>query len=82
VQALVSHTRNTAEWKTGLSPRAGLGLIAAARGWALLSGRDHVLPEDVQAVLPAVAVHRLPSSGEQRTPDEIARVLIEAVPLP
>jgi MoxR-like ATPase len=82
VQALLAYTRNAAEWKTGLSPRAGLGLIAAARAWALLAGRDHVLPEDVQAVLPAVAVHRLPSAGDQRNADEIGKALIEAVPLP
>jgi MoxR-like ATPase len=82
VQALVAHTRNAPEWKSGLSPRAGLGLIAAARAWALLEGRDHVLPEDVQAVLPAVAVHRLPTAGDQRNANEIAQALIEAVPLP
>jgi len=82
VQALVAHTRNAPEWKTGLSPRAGLGLIAAARAWALLDGRDHVLPEDVQAVLPAVAVHRLPTTGDQRNAAEIAQAMIESVPLP
>jgi MoxR-like ATPase len=82
IQALAAHTRNTPEWKAGLSPRAGLGLVAAARAWALLTGRDHVLPEDVQAVLPAVAAHRLPTAGEQRSADEVARALIEAVPLP
>ena len=82
VQALMAHTRTAPEWKTGLSPRAGLGLVAAARAWALLADRDHVLPEDVQAVLPAVAVHRLPLTGEQRSADEVARALIEAVPLP
>jgi MoxR-like ATPase len=85
VQALTTYTRNAPEWKNGLSPRAGLGLVAAARAWALLAGRDHVLPEDVQAVLPAVAVHRLQAqgeSGEHRPPDTIARALIEAVALP
>ena len=85
VQAIVTHTRHAAEWKSGLSPRAGLGLLAAARAWAMLDGRDHVLPEDVQAILPAVAVHRLQplgESGERRTHGEIARALIEAVPLP
>lgn len=43
----------------GLSPRASLGLLAAARSWAYLAGRDYVIPEDVQAVLPAVVGHRL-----------------------
>ena len=87
VQALVAHTRTAPEWQTGLSPRAGLGLLAAARAWALLAGRDHVLPEDIQAVLPAVAAHRLQDHdggghGERRSSGEIARTLIEAVPLP
>lgn len=82
VQALVAHTRAAAEWPSGLSPRASLGLVAAARGWALLAGRDHVLPEDVQAVLPAVAGHRLAAPAEQRTADQMAHALIEAVPLP
>jgi MoxR-like ATPase len=82
VQALIAYTRNAPEWKTGLSPRAGLGLIAASRAWALLAGRSHVLPEDVQAVLPAVAVHRLPAAGDARSATEIAQALIEAVPLP
>ncbi len=82
VQALAAHTRSAPEWRAGLSPRAGLGLVAAARAWALLTGRDHVLPEDVQAVLSAVAAHRLAAAGDARNADEIGRALIEAVPLP
>jgi MoxR-like ATPase len=42
-----------------LSPRAGLALVAAARAWSLLEGRDHVIPDDVQAVLEPVCEHRL-----------------------
>ena len=61
VQAIVEFTRGAAEYVTGLSPRAGLAILRAARAWALLDGRGHVLPEDVQAVLPAVASHRLES---------------------
>ncbi|MDP1524280.1 MAG: AAA family ATPase [Rhodocyclaceae bacterium] len=85
VQDLVAHTRHAATWQHGLSPRAGLGLLAAARAWALLAGRDHVLPEDVQTVLPTVATHRLQVPGgaiESRAPEDVARLLIEAVPLP
>lgn len=82
VQAIISHTRSAPEWKTGLSPRAGLGLVAAARAWAHLAGRDHVVPEDVQAVLPAVASHRLPAAGEPLGARALARKLIEAVPVP
>lgn len=59
LQALLAHTRRSGRWAAGLSPRAGLALLAAARAWALVGGRNAVLPEDVQAVLPAVVEHRL-----------------------
>jgi MoxR-like ATPase len=80
LQALIAHTRHAPG--SGLSPRAALGLIAAARAWALLDGRDYALPEDVQAVLPAVVAHRLTRSGATNDADEIGRALIEATPLP
>lgn len=84
VQALAAHTRTTPRWHAGLSPRACLALLAVARAWALLAGRDHVLPEDVQAVLPGVIAHRLkPTDDSSRADaDAIAATLIEAVPLP
>ena len=66
VQALIGTTRNSPELANGLSPRAGLGLIAAARAWALLDGRDHVLPDDVQSLFPHVAAHRLHLAGDGR----------------
>jgi MoxR-like ATPase len=66
VQALLGTTRNNPELANGLSPRAGLGLLAAARAWALLDGRDHVLPEDVQTLFPHVAAHRLHLAGDGR----------------
>jgi MoxR-like ATPase len=59
VQALLAHTRGSGRYAEGLSPRAGLALLAAARAWAWLDGRDHLIPEDIQNVLPAVAGHRL-----------------------
>jgi hypothetical protein len=59
VLRLVDATRSQPQFALGLSPRASLALLAAARAWALLAGRDYVIPEDVQAVLPAVAGHRL-----------------------
>lgn len=59
VQALLAASRQDPLWAHGLSPRAGLGLLAAARAWAWLAGRDSVLPDDVQAVFPGVAGHRL-----------------------
>ena len=64
IQALVAATRHAAAFSEGLSPRGALALLQAARAWALLARRDHVLPEDVQAVWVPVVNHRLrPLSG-------------------
>lgn len=83
VQALVEQTRRTLDFQHGLSPRAGLALLAAARAWAWLDGRDMVLPDDVQAVLPAVARHRLRSAqgGGHALAEDIA-ALIRSVAIP
>ncbi|MBF0152859.1 MAG: MoxR family ATPase [Magnetococcales bacterium] len=60
IQSLLAFSRTSADFREGgLSPRAGLGLLAAARAWAFIGERAHVLPEDVQAVLPSVVGHRL-----------------------
>jgi MoxR-like ATPase len=59
VQALAQASRQSGAFAEGLSPRAALALLQAARAWAALEGRDHVLPEDVQAVLVPVCAHRL-----------------------
>ena len=83
VQALVLHTRDSAHFEMGLSPRAGLALLRAAQSWALMSGRTQVLPEDVQTVAPAVVGHRLRvvANGDARILDP-AQELIRAVPIP
>jgi MoxR-like ATPase len=79
---LLEATRN-GHFVTGLSPRAGLALLAAARAWALLEGRDMVLPEDVQAVFAPVAGHRLRQAGDGHPASPMAlQALLEAVPLP
>lgn len=59
VQALLHFSRESPLYQGGLSPRAGLALLHAAKAWALMDGRAAVLPEDIQAVLPSVAGHRL-----------------------
>lgn len=59
VLRLVEATRTQPQFAWGLSPRGSLALLAAARAWALVVGRDYVIPEDVQAVLPSVVSHRL-----------------------
>ena len=84
IQAIVEHTRRAPEFTSGLSPRAALGVLHAAKAWAMLEGRDKVLPEDVQAVLPGVAGHRLAPAheGARKRSSEVTTALIEAVPIP
>jgi MoxR-like ATPase len=59
LQRLLQETRQAGLFSAGLSPRAGIALLQAARAWAAMEGRDHVIPEDVQAVFISVAAHRL-----------------------
>ncbi|HEY0633741.1 MAG TPA: AAA family ATPase [Gammaproteobacteria bacterium] len=83
VQALLEFSRQSPHYQTGLSPRAGLALLAAARAWALLEGRDHVIPEDVQTVLPHVAAHRLqPASASQDRSCEAVVAPLRQVAIP
>lgn len=63
LQDLISFTRDSADFHCGLSPRAGLALLTAAKAWAYMDGRQAVLPDDVQLVLPSVAGHRLRSGS-------------------
>ncbi len=85
VQALAGASRQNHLYGEGLSPRAAIALLHAARAWAALAERDHVLPEDVQAVLVAVCAHRLrPLSGAQSQPRsgaELVRQLQQSVPV-
>ncbi len=64
VQRLISHTRRAGEFAFGLSPRGALALLQSARAWALICDRSHVVPEDVQAVLPSVVEHRLREAAD------------------
>jgi len=85
LQALLDFTRQSPQYRNGLSPRAGLALLHSARAWAFLSGRDLVLPEDIQTVLPAVVSHRLQPGDEHSASlagSEQARILLESVALP
>ncbi|OFZ66009.1 MAG: AAA family ATPase [Betaproteobacteria bacterium RBG_16_56_24] len=84
VQAILRYTREAARYTHGLSPRAGLALLSAARAWALLDERDAVIPEDVQVVLPGVVSHRLQVVGEyaKQNSDALVRELVEAVAIP
>ncbi len=84
VQAILAHTRRATQFASGMSPRAGLALLNAARAWAFLDGRSAVLPEDVQTVFAAVAGHRLVPAAGDGTGDgeEAARRVIAAVAIP
>jgi len=83
LQALIQATRSGAWFVEGLSPRAGIAVLRAARARALLGGRDYVAPDDVQYVLPQTIAHRLvPVPGAGRGRREQVRAMVEAVPLP
>jgi MoxR-like ATPase len=82
VQAIVAYTRRTPDYVAGLSPRAALALVHAARAWALLEGRDKVIPEDVQAILPGVAAHRLRPAHDAARRVDVGAQLLAAVPIP
>ena len=84
LQALLDHSRHCGRYRTGLSPRAGLGILRAAQAWALLHGREAVLPEDLQAVFGPCAGHRLHLSGDQDGRARSVQVaeLLEEVAIP
>ena len=82
VQALLAASRAHADIRVGLSPRAGLAMLSAARAYALLLGRGYCVPEDIQAVFAASAGHRLiPSGTGNRSRDELAAALLTQVPV-
>jgi MoxR-like ATPase len=84
VQALVRASRDGSQFLAGLSTRAAISLLRAAQAWAYLHGHAGVLPEDLQSVLPSVVGHRLRprEATDLRGPTELARALLEAVPIP
>lgn len=80
VQRLLDATRTDDRFVAGLSPRAGVGLLKASRAWALISGRDYVVPEDIQAVWAAVAEHRL-SARQGGSVSAMTQSLLQSVPV-
>jgi len=83
VQDLIAATRSGAWFVQGLSPRAGIAVLRAAKAQSLLSGRDYVAPDDVQAILPQTIAHRLiPVDSAARGAEEQVRAMLAAVPLP
>jgi MoxR-like ATPase len=81
VQGLLAESRRHRGVRVGLSPRAGLALLRGSRAVALLTGRDHALPEDVQALFVEVAAHRLVPEAEAGTRDALAASILKAVPV-
>ncbi|MCS4280507.1 MoxR-like ATPase [Stenotrophomonas rhizophila] len=79
VQALLARSRQHAGVRVGLSPRAGLALLRAAKAHALLLGRAHVVPEDVQTLFVAVAGHRLVPEAEASNGPALARAILQTV---
>ncbi len=83
VQDLIAATRSGRWFLQGLSPRAGIALVRAAKAQALLAGRDYVAPDDVQVVLPQTIAHRMvPVADAGRGAVEQVRAMVAAVPLP
>ena len=82
VQAIVEHTRRSPDYVAGLSPRAALALVHCSRAWALLEGRDKVIPEDVQAIVSGVATHRLRPAHDSGRRVDVGAQLLAAVPIP
>jgi MoxR-like ATPase len=80
LQSLIAATRSGQWFVEGMSPRAGIAVLRAARARALIAGRDHVTPDDLQALLPQTIAHRLvPVPGAGRGRREQVRAMIDAV---
>jgi MoxR-like ATPase len=83
VQALLAETRSSRWFETGLSPRAGIALLRCARAYAFLGNRDFVTPEDIKAVFPSLARHRMTvPHGMETTVDEQVSAMLKQVEIP
>jgi len=83
IQDILAFTRSSAHFHMGLSPRAGMAITQAARSWSYISGRDYVLPEDVQKIMPWVVGHRLRSGEDlEEIPRQRLVSMLSEVPIP
>lgn len=83
VQRLIHATRNPGLFVYGISPRAGLAIIQASRAWALMDGRNHAEPGDIQAVFAVIAEHRLtPAEQHSRPTSDLVAELLDQIPIP
>ena len=78
IYRLVEFTRIQSGANHGLSPRAAMALLHAAKSWALIEGRNHVIPDDIQAVFPSVAEHRI-SGGQSHTDNPLSQNILKTV---
>jgi len=83
VQDILAFTRTSTHFHIGLSPRAGMAITQAARSWSYISGRDYILPEDVQKILPWVVGHRLRAKENlEEIPRQRLATILAEVPIP
>ncbi len=82
LQNIVEYTRNHNAFDMGVSPRGALALLHCSKSWAYLSGRLHVLPEDIQAVLPSILKHRLNSTSIENHELNPYEEIIKKIPIP
>lgn len=82
LQAILEYSRQSPHYRIGLSPRAGLAILHCAKAWALMHGRQFLVPEDVQTILPGVIGHRLASLTEQQGTQDLVHRLIDEVAIP
>ena len=84
VQDILQETRSNTNFRSGLSPRAGLALLKTSRSWAFLQGRDYVIPEDVQATMPYIVRHRLTLKDTLSPAGHLEQIkaILEQVPIP
>lgn len=82
VQDLLAASRLAGRFRIGLSPRAGLDLVAGARSWAFLNGRGYVVPEDIQAIWGATVGHRLQAFDGSRSVESAVNGILDEVAVP
>ena len=80
VQRIIAFTRYEGGYQYGLSPRGSLALLRSAKAWALIHGRGHMVPEDIQAVLPAVVDHRLADAADGGA-HSVSQQILNTVPV-
>ena len=82
VQDILQFSRNSQHFLTGISPRAGIALLHAAKAWAYIHNREMVIPDDIKMILPSIVLHRLISRDEQLNSEQQIMQLFNSIPIP